>query len=63
MIIPDKTLIVLSIVYLLLLKVIIGFYNEDLTGAMDTGYMIIFMLLDALIMFIIMFILQKIGDS
>lgn len=61
MIIPDKTLIVLSIV-IITFKVIIGFYNEDLTGVMDTGYMIIFMLLDSLIMFAIMFILQKMGD-
>ena len=35
---------------------------EELTNTMDIGYNIIFMLLDAAIMFIIMYVLQKIGN-
>ncbi len=58
MIIPDIVLIVLSII-IIVFKILIGFYNEDLTGIMDTGYMLIFMIMEAIIVFIVMFILQK----
>lgn len=60
MIIPDVTLIVLAIV-IITYKIVIGMFNEELLGIMDIGYMLIFMLIDALIMFTIMFILHKLG--
>ena len=61
MIIPDTMLIVLAFI-IIVFKLLIGFYSEEITSIMDAGYMIIFMLLEGLIMFIIMFILQKIGN-
>ena len=61
MIIPDITLIALAII-IIIFKVLIGIYNEELLGIMDIGYKLIFMLVDSLIMFTIMFILQKIGN-
>ena len=61
MIIPDKLLIVSSIT-IILLKIYLGFQSEELVNMLDTGYMIIFMFIDASIMFIIMYIIKKIGD-
>ena len=61
MIIPDVILIILGI-SIIVLKVIIGINMEELTNTMDIGYSVIFMLLDAAIMFIIMYVLQKIGN-
>lgn len=61
MIIPDTTLIILAFI-IIVFKLLIGFYSEEIMTLMDAGYMIILMLLEALVMFIIMFILQKIGN-
>ena len=61
MIIPDITLIILSII-IIAFKVLMGFYNEELVSIMDVGYMIIFMLIEAIVMFGIMYIVQKIGN-
>jgi len=61
MIIPDITLIILSII-IIVFKVILAFENEELTGFMDAGYKVIFMLIEAVIIFVIMFVLQKISN-
>lgn len=61
MIIPDIILIIAALI-IIVLKVMIGIYNEELTGIMDIGYKVIFMLIDSIIMFVIMYIVQKIGN-
>ena len=61
MIIPDTTLVLLSII-IIIFKVLIGFYNEELVSIMDAGYMIIFMFIDFIIIFGIMYIMQKISN-
>ncbi|MBQ1496070.1 MAG: prepilin peptidase [Bacilli bacterium] len=61
MLIPDELLIVSSVI-LMALKVYLGFKNEELTNMIDAGYLIIFMLIDAVVMFVIMYIIKKMGD-
>ena len=61
MIIPDIILIIAGIL-IITLKVWIGFYTEEITGLMDMGYEIIFKLINSAVMFIIMFIVQKVSN-
>lgn len=61
MLIPDELLIVSSSI-LIVLRVFLGFKNEELVSLLDAGYTILFMLIDAFVMFVIMFIIKKIGD-
>lgn len=61
MIIPDTTLIILATI-IIIFKVLIGYYNEEIINIMDAGYKIIFMLIEGFVMFIIMYILQKISN-
>ena len=61
MLIPDKLLVMFS-VFVVILKVLIGIQNEELTSFLDVGYMIIFMIIDAFIIFCIMFLIKKMGD-
>lgn len=61
MLIPDELLIVSSLI-LMGLRVVLGFKSEELINYIDAGYLIIFMLIDACIMFVIMYIIKKIGD-
>ena len=61
MIIPDE-LIITSSILIIIYKLIDGFYTNELNGFLDAGYMIIFMIMDAFIMFIIMYIIKKVGD-
>jgi len=60
-IIPNEVLI-FFLVIIVLFKIYIGIINDEVLGIMDAGYEIIFMLFDAFIMFIIMYIIKKIGD-
>lgn len=61
MLIPDELLIVSSSL-VIVLRIFLGFISEEITGLLDAGYMIMFMLLDAAIMFAIMFVIKKLGD-
>ena len=61
MLIPNELLIVSSVL-VIVLKLFLGFVNEELTGIIDAGYLILFMAIDAFVMFVIMYIIKKIGD-
>ena len=61
MIISDEVLIVFSSV-ILLLKLFIGFYNEEILNLMDLGYALIDIVIDVVIVYLIMFAIKKIGD-
>ncbi len=61
MIIPNEVIIFFSSVIVVLL-VLIKFENEEIISLLDLGYSLIFMFVDALIMFVIMFLIKKIGD-
>ena len=61
MIIPDEVLIFFSIV-LIILKLYIYFKTENITSYIDIGYELIFILLDGLIMFIIMYLIRLFGN-
>ena len=61
MLIPNELLIVSSVL-VVILKLFLGFASEELNGFIDAGYMILFMAIDAFIMFVIMYIIKKIGD-
>ena len=61
MIIPDEILLFFSIVLLILRMIIIYKLNTSLTY-IDLGYELLFMLLDCLIMFIIMYLIRLIGN-
>lgn len=61
MIIPDEILIIftpLIIVFTLFLK----FCNEEILNLMDLGYAVIDIIIDAVVMYLIMFAIKKIGD-
>ncbi len=61
MLIPNKLLIVFGVL-VTILKIYLGFKNEQITSFIDAGYELLFMFIDGTIMFIIMFIIKKIGD-
>ena len=61
MIIPDEVLVFSSVV-LIILKLCILYKIEMITSFMDFGYEIIFMLKDALIIFIIMYLIRAFGN-
>ena len=61
MLIPDELLFSSSIL-VIVFKLINGFYTEELTNFIDAGYLIINMIVDALVMFVIMYLIKKIGD-
>ena len=61
MLIPNNLLIVSGIL-VTIIKIYLGFKNEEITGVLDAGYELLFMLIDGIIMFVIMFIIKKIGD-
>jgi leader peptidase (prepilin peptidase)/N-methyltransferase len=61
MIISDEVLIVFSSI-ILLLKLFIGFYNEEILNLMDLGYALIDIVIDVVIVYLIMFAIKKIGD-
>lgn len=61
MLIPNSLLIVASII-VIFLKLYLGYKNEEILSVMDAGYEVIFMLIDAGIMFLIMLVIKKLGD-
>ena len=61
MIIPDEVLIFFSIITIIV-KLLILWKNEVITSFMSFGYEFIFILLDGLIMFIIMYIIRLLGN-
>ena len=61
MLIPNELLIVSGII-LIFLKIYLQFQNEEISTFMDAGYEILFMIIEAVVMFFIMFVIKKIGD-
>lgn len=61
MLIPNNLLIVFGVL-VVALKLYLGYKNEEILSFLDAGYELLFMLIDAGIMFIIMLIIKKIGD-
>lgn len=61
MIIPNEILIVSGLV-LVGLKLYLQFQNEEISTLLDAGYEVIFMIIEAVVMFFIMFVIKKIGD-
>lgn len=61
MIIPDEVLIFFSIV-LIILKLYISYSLENINGFLDVGYELIFILIDGLIMFSIMYLIRLFGN-
>ena len=62
MIIPDEILIFFTII-LVFLKIYLAFYNEEIKNFMDVCYEIIFFLYNGLFMFLVIYIIKKIGDK
>ena len=61
MLIPNEILLVSGAI-LIVLKIYLQFQNEEISTLMDAGYEILFMALEASIMFVIMFVVKKMGD-
>ena len=61
MLIPNEIIMFFSSVMVVLL-IFLKYQNEEILSVLDLGYELIFMFIDALIMFVIMFIIKKIGD-
>lgn len=61
MIISDEVLIVFSTI-IVLLKIFIKFSNEEILNLMDLGYALIDIIIDAVVVYLIMFAIKKIGD-
>jgi len=61
MLIPNEILIVCGSI-LVVLKIYLQFQNEEISTLLDMGYELLFMAFEALIMFVIMFFIKKIGD-
>ena len=61
MLIPDELLIISSIL-VIIFKLLIDFKEEEISSLLDIGYQIIFMLIDGFIMFLIMYVIKRIGD-
>lgn len=61
MIISDEVLIVFTSL-VVIFKLYISFRNEEILTLLDLGYEVIFMIIDAAIMYFIMFIIKKLGD-
>ena len=61
MIISDEVLIVFSTI-IILLKLFIKFNNEEILNLMDLGYSLIDIFIDAVVAYLIMFAIKKIGD-
>ena len=61
MIIPDEVLIFFGVI-LIALKIFISYKLNNITTLMDVGYEIIFILIDGLILFIIMYLIRLFGN-
>ena len=61
MLIPNK-LVLFSALITVTLKIVVEIRNEELKTFMDVGYELIIMAIDAIIMFLLMFIVKKLGE-
>ena len=61
MLIPNK-LVLFSTFLTVALKIFVEVKNEELKSYMDVGYALIIMAIDALIMFLLMYIIKKLGE-
>lgn len=61
MIISDEILIVFTSL-VVIFKLYISFRNEEIITLLDLGYELIFMIIDAAIMYFIMYVIKKLGD-
>lgn len=61
MLIPNKLVLLASFVTITL-KIVLGIRNEELKSFMDVGYELIIMAIDAIIMFLLMYIVKKLGE-
>lgn len=61
MIIPDEVLIFFSVV-MVVLKLFISYKLENIMGFKDMGYELIFILIDGVIMFLIMYFIRAFGN-
>ncbi len=61
MIIPDEVLVFFSII-LIIMKLLISFKLENISSFIDLGYELIFILLDGLVMFLIMYLIRLFGN-
>lgn len=61
MIIPDKVLFLFSFI-MIIIKLIIGYYDESYNEIIDIGYNIIFILYEGFIAYFLMCLVKKIGD-
>lgn len=61
MLIPNELLIV-STILVIVFRLLSGFHSEELNSFMDAGYLVLFMIFDAVIMFVIMYVIKKVGD-
>lgn len=61
MIIPDEILLIFGII-LAIIKLSIGFYNDEYKSILDVGYAIIFMFYEGFFMFLMMYLIKQLGD-
>lgn len=61
MIIPDQVLIFFGII-LSIIRVAIGYFNEEYEAIIDAGYELFFIIYNGLIMYIILYLIKKVGD-
>ena len=61
MIISDEVLIVFTSL-IVILKLYITFRSEEILTLLDLGYEVVFMLIDAFVIYFIMYIIKKLGD-
>ena len=61
MIIPDQVLIFFGVI-LALIKVAIGYFNEEYESLIDAGYELFFLLYNGAFMFFILYFIKAIGD-
>ena len=61
MIIPDQVLIFFGVI-LAIIKIAIGYFNEEYTSLLDVGYEIFFILYNGAFMFFILYLIKALGD-
>ena len=61
MVIPDEVLLLFGMI-LIILRIFIMYKNELVLSFLDAGYEIIFMIIEAVVMYLIMDLIKRIGD-
>lgn len=61
MLIPDRVLIFFGLL-IVIIKILIGYYNESYKTIIDVGYEIIFLFYDGFFMFLLMYGVKLLGD-